>query len=177
MLNEKIAWKRRLPRCLRSMLGVHTRGLSNNTLLRRLLGRISHSTYQKVVQGKCPLHFLHFNGAVCSNTLFSNTSALTNSLLFRANSTFARFSNTSFGRTLLGSNFGGLLLEQTFCRHFAWCDTPLCDTISKGYCEIGGGVSDTGPQRRQRSGPLQRDRRQCSCDTPLHRDTLSATPL
>ena len=31
----------------------------------------------------------------------------------------ARCSNTSFGRTLLGSNFGGLLLEQTFCRHFA----------------------------------------------------------
>ena len=30
-----------------------------------------------------------------------------------------RFSNTSFGRTLLGSNFGGLLLKQTFCRHFA----------------------------------------------------------
>ena len=21
------------------------------------------------------------------------------------------------------------------------CDTPLCDTISKGYCAIGGGVS------------------------------------
>ena len=46
-----------------------------------------HSTYQKAVQGKCPLHFLHFNGAVCSNTLFSNTSALTNSLLFRTSST------------------------------------------------------------------------------------------
>ena len=30
-----------------------------------------------------------------------------------------RFSNTSFGRTLLGSNFGGLLLEQTFGRHSA----------------------------------------------------------
>ena len=45
-----------------------------------------HSTYQKVVQGKCPLHFLHSNGVVCSNTLFSNTSALTNSLFFRANS-------------------------------------------------------------------------------------------
>ena len=41
----------------------------------------------KVVQGKCPLHFLHFNGAICSNTVFSNTSALPNSLLYRANST------------------------------------------------------------------------------------------
>ena len=35
----------------------------------------------------CPYHFLHFNGVVGSNTLFSNASALTNSLLFRANST------------------------------------------------------------------------------------------
>ena len=25
------------------------------------------------------------------------------------------------------------------------CDTPLCDTISKRYCAIGGGVSRTGP--------------------------------
>ena len=37
----------------------------------------------KVVQGKCPFHFLHSNGAVCSNTPLSNTSALTNSLFFR----------------------------------------------------------------------------------------------
>ena len=29
------------------------------------------------------------------------------------------FSNTSFGRTLLGSSFWGLLLEQTFGRHSA----------------------------------------------------------
>ena len=28
------------------------------------------------------------------------------------------------------------------------CDTPLCDTISKGYCAIGG-VSRTGPLRKQ----------------------------
>ena len=56
--------------------------------------------------------FLHFNGAVCSNTLFSNTSALTNSRLFRANST------RKGSRTLLGSSFGGVLLEHTFCRHF-----------------------------------------------------------
>ena len=26
----------------------------------------------------------------------------------------------------------------------SWCDAPLCDTISKGYCAIGG-VSRTGP--------------------------------
>ena len=34
-----------------------------------------------------PPSFFHFNGFVCSSTLFANTSALTNSLLFRANST------------------------------------------------------------------------------------------
>ena len=28
-----------------------------------------------------------------------------------------------------------------------WCDTPLCDTISKGYCKRYGGVSRTGPLR------------------------------
>ena len=49
--------------------------------------RRPHSTYQSVVQGKCPLRFLHFNGVVCSNTPFLNTSALTSSQLFRANST------------------------------------------------------------------------------------------
>ena len=42
--------------------------------------RRPHSSYQRAVQGKCPLHFLNLNGAVCSNTLFSNTSALTSSL-------------------------------------------------------------------------------------------------
>ena len=36
---------------------------------------------------KMHLHFVHFNGVVCSNTLFSNTSVLTYSLLFKANST------------------------------------------------------------------------------------------
>ena len=39
-----------------------------------------------------------------------------------------RFSNASFGRTLLGYNFGGLLLEQTFCWHcaaFPWRDPEL----------------------------------------------------
>ena len=34
-----------------------------------------------------PPSFLHFNRGVCSNTLFSDTSALTSSLFFRANST------------------------------------------------------------------------------------------
>ena len=46
-----------------------------------------HSSYQRVVQGKCPFQFVLLNGVVCSNTLFSNTSALTSSLLFWGNST------------------------------------------------------------------------------------------
>ena len=46
--------------------------------------RRPHSTNPKVVQGKCPLHLLHLNGVVCSNTLFSNTSVCTNNLSFRA---------------------------------------------------------------------------------------------
>ena len=37
------------------------------------VSRRPHSNYPKVLQGKCPLHFLNFNGVVCSNTLFSNT--------------------------------------------------------------------------------------------------------
>ena len=76
-----------------------------------------HSTYQKVVQGKCPLHFVLFNGVFCSNALFSNTSALTT--VIQGKFYMQRFSNTSFGQTLLGSNFGGLFLKQTFCRHFS----------------------------------------------------------
>ena len=63
--------------------------------------RRPHSSYQRVVQGKCPLNFLNLNGVVCSNTLFSNTSALTSSLLFWGNSTCKILEH----------------LEQTFCRH------------------------------------------------------------
>ena len=43
----------------------------------------AHSTYQKVVQGQCPVHYFFIMGPFA---LFSNTSALTNSLLFMANS-------------------------------------------------------------------------------------------
>ena len=62
---------------------------------------------------KMPPSFLNLNGAVCSNTLFSNTSALTSSLLFRGNSTYKVlehlvWSNTSgfqFWRPLARTNF------------------------------------------------------------------------
>ena len=41
------------------------------------------------------------------------------------------------------------------------CDTPLCDTISKGSCAMGGGVSRTGPlsslvRERQFGRPFKR---------------------
>ena len=70
-------------------------GLRSSRCFQGIWGRVSgskffrrsHSAFQNVVQGKCPLHFLQFNGAICSNTLFSNTFALTSSLLFRADST------------------------------------------------------------------------------------------
>ena len=32
------------------------------------------------------------------------------------------------------------------------CDTPLCDTISKGYCAIGGGISHWAAKRSPYSG-------------------------
>ena len=41
------------------------------------------------------------------------------------------------------------------------CDTPLCDTISKGYCAIWGGVSRTGPLRPQvlKKGELEEQKK------------------
>ena len=43
-------------------------------------------------------------------------------------------------------------VSQRYLRDTQWnkangCDTPLCDTISKGYCAIWRGVSRTGPLR------------------------------
>ena len=64
--------------------------------------RRPHSTCQKVHQGKCPPIFLILMGPSIQGQFYMQ-----------------RFSNTSFGRTLLGSNLWGLLLELTFCRHFS----------------------------------------------------------
>ena len=75
------------------------------------------STYQKVVQGCPPLS--SENGAVCSEPSFLEHFCLEHFSVFQGKFYMQMFSNTSFGRTLLGSNFGGLLLEQMFCRHFA----------------------------------------------------------
>ena len=57
-------------------------------------------------------------------------------------------------------------------RQINGCDTPLCDTISKGYCALGGGVSRTGPLSaclwQVRGSTLQgRRRRTLTTHTPL----------
>ena len=72
-----------------------------------------HSSYQRVVQGKCPLHFLNLNGVVCSNTLFSNTSALPSSLLFWGNSTCKILEHLVCSNTS-GFQFWGPLARTNF---------------------------------------------------------------
>ena len=77
--------------------------------------RRPHSTYQKVVQGKCPLHFLLFLMGSFARTLFSRTLFCLDQFCYSGQILHARFSSKSFGRTLLGfQKLGGLLLEQTF---------------------------------------------------------------
>ena len=102
----------------------------------------------------CP-SFCSFQWRVCSNILFSSTSVLTNSLLFWGRFNIQRFSNTSFGQTLLRSGFGGLLLKQTFCWNVAAfphnqeclaigprnpCTTPTKSTINIASAKLGGGA-------------------------------------
>ena len=114
-------------------------GKGRETLIQQVWGKIRRpqSTNQKVAQGKCPLHLDHLHEVVCSNTLFSNTSVLTNSLSFRASSIYIQsFSNTPFGRTLLRSDFGGLLLEHISQR--------------------GRGVTDRGSKSAQRFSEIAR---------------------
>ena len=77
---------------------------------------------------KCPLHLVRFNGVVCSNTLFSNTSVSANSLSFRADSTF-KGSRTPhlverFWVPALGASFGNgqvslIFGVSNFCAFFA----------------------------------------------------------
>ena len=92
--------------------------------------RRPHSSYQTVVQGKCPLNFLNLNGIVCSNTLFSNTSALTSSLLFRGNSTCKILEHLVWSNTS-GFQFWGPLARKNFLS--ALCGLPkirIADTDS-----------------------------------------------
>ena len=80
--------------CSVSDLSLHGRCISRSSTIFykschfTVIVRRRHSTKQKVAQGKCTLHFVCFNGVVCSNTLFSNTSVSATSLTFRVNSTF-----------------------------------------------------------------------------------------
>ena len=76
---------------------------------------------QKGRSRKKPPSFLHFNGVVCSNTLFSNTSALT-ILSYAGQILHARFSNTSFARTLPGFQFCGPLARTNVLS--ALCGLP-----------------------------------------------------
>ena len=84
--------------------------------------RRPHSSYQRVVQGKCPLNFLNLNGVICSNTLFSNTSALTSSLLFWGNSTCEILEHLVFSNTS-GFQFWGPLARTNFLS--APCGLPI----------------------------------------------------
>ena len=84
---------------------------------------------KRIVQGKCPLHFLNFNGVVCSNTLFSNTSALTSSLLFRGNSTCNILEHLVWSNTS-GFQFWGPLARTNFLS--AVCGLPKSRKGNKG---------------------------------------------
>ena len=92
--------------------------------------RRPHSAYKRLFKENAPLIFFILMGSF-ARTLFSRTLLPWPILCFSGQILLARFSNTSFGWTLLGSNFGGLFLEQTFCRHFAafplMCHLFLCE--------------------------------------------------
>ena len=62
---------------------------------------------------KMPPSFLNLNGVVCSNTLFSNTSALTSSLLFWGNSTGKILEHLVWSNTS-GFQFWGPLARTNF---------------------------------------------------------------
>ena len=66
---------------------------------------------------KIPVHFFILMGP--KHSFLEHFCFDQSSLFFRANSTCRDFPKTSFGRTLLGSKFGGLWLEEILCRHFA----------------------------------------------------------
>ena len=101
-------------------------GRGATTRPRRCVRR-PHSSYKRVVQGKCPLHFLNLNGVVCSNTLFSNTSALTSSLLFRGNSTGKILEHLVWSNTS-GFQFLGPLARTNYLS--ALCGLPSVSGIS-----------------------------------------------
>ena len=72
-----------------------------------------------------PPSFLNLNGVVCSNTLFSNASALTSSLLFRGNSTCKILEHLVWSNTS-GFQFWGPLARTNFL-------SVLCGLPTKGF--------------------------------------------
>ena len=76
---------------------------------------------EMMMKSGVPRHFLQFYRAVCSNTLFSNTSALTNSLLFRSNSTCKFLEHLVLSNTS-GFQFCGPLARTNFLS--ALCGLP-----------------------------------------------------
>ena len=78
-----------------------------------------HSTYQKVVEGKCPPSFSSFQmDRLLEHSFLEHFCLDDQFFVIQGKFYMRRLSNTSFGRTLLGSDFRGLLLKQPFCRHF-----------------------------------------------------------
>ena len=102
---------------------------------------------------KRPLHFLHFNGVVCSNTLFSNNSALTISLLFRANSTCKGSRTPRLVENTSGFRFWGPLARTNVC--LALCGLPRKGggalESALGSRPISGGSEVQRPRPRRRS--------------------------
>ena len=76
---------------------------------------------KRLFKENAPFIFFIFNGVVCSNTLFSNTSALTNSLLFKENSTCKILEHHVLSNTS-GFQFRGPLARTNFLS--ALCGLP-----------------------------------------------------
>ena len=86
---------------------------------------------------RMPPSVLHFNGVVCSNTLFSKTSALTNSLLFRTNSTCKILEHPVWSNTS-GFQFWGPLARTNFlsalCGLSIFCIAVRLPFVSRYFC-------------------------------------------
>ena len=109
-----------LPRCFQ--LGVDVprvagRHPSSQPEAARSLVQEAAQYLPKGCSRKMPPYLLLFNAAVCSNTLFSNTSVVTNSLSFRAYSTFKgsqpRRLVEHFWVPILGASCSNILLLGT----------------------------------------------------------------
>ena len=100
---------------------------------------------KRVVQGKCPFHFVLLNGAVCSNILFSNTSALTSSLLFWGNSTCRILEHLVCSNTS-GFQFWGPLARTNFLS--ALCGLPKNARRTNGSIFMRPPVPLRGPKLR-----------------------------